>query len=119
MNMKLHKLTPEELDALKKALGVDVEGETKVTNDRDPDEGLDEHVKEILEDLEDIEGKAIRLADRAQDITGDCLDGIKHMSGGTNRILYGMAYHCFVTMTDLAHAIHNAAEFVREHDRDD
>lgn len=125
MDTKNHKLTPDELEELKKAIAgvfsgdVEVEVEKRTVSSSEPDERDDGCVEKILKELEDIEDRAIRLARRAQDITGDCIDGTIHMDGGTNRILYGTAFHCFVTLTDLSHSIHNAAEFIREHDRDD
>lgn len=121
----IHKLTPEELELIKKAVSgvlgddVEVEVEKRTVSSSEPDERDDGCVEKILKDLEDIEDRAIRLAGRAQDITGDCIDGTKQMSGGVNRILFGMAKHCFITLTDLARAIQHAAEFVRERERDD
>lgn len=118
---KNHRITPDELEELKKALSgilgdaVDVEVETKVINVK---EKADEATERLCSELEDLAAEIKKLLPRSEEITKHILLA-KSVPDGIHHVLFGAIYHARISLEATSEAIEIAVHHCLDGDDDD
>lgn len=118
---KNHKITPDELEQIKRALAgvlgdsIDVEVETKTIKVK---EKADEATLRLCSELEDLAKEIKELLPQSEDITKHILRA-KTVPDGIHHILFGAIYNARISLEATCEALRMAIYHCKDDDSDD